>query len=763
MGTAPELPYSGTTNVTLGVSYAEEFTKAGYHYECPTKAGGDPFESEQSEVPVSPSSNVAGGGVTWTVSLILEDVVTGSGTDECYGGDVSLYVRVSTDGTVWSEPSSRDATIGDPPSNLHPAPTLSNPSSTSISYNATSSVSMTVTSTTVFTAWEYKHVCWEADGDRYISAVGNTWPANPTPSGLNETAWWTVRTGGEDNQCFSRPNAAQVWLYVRVKSASTSWSDWVYHPLSIDLSPVAPTFTQVSHNATNEVEYGKTVKVSATVNQKSGFTRVQQYVSCQNRDGGKVELWGTDDGKSPVFTSTTSLTRDWDVTTGDASGECSDDAQPALFARVLTSSGWSRWGSVLVPIAAPVCAVDVPVDAETDQLDRWFVDCTDLHRNEGEFNARRYRITLPNSTEYFPVAIDVTSSIDFEITLVGGSSSALVDSQGGLTRGAGLGAVWYSGRMVKALGVTHTAYVIEISTTETNTTGTFTIDIEPFELVAPTDLKANGHSTGTNGQSRVTWDSVDHATGYEIKYECTPPCVGSTWSRTSTNKATLSLRLNTLYTINVRSNLGNYASDESDDVYTYSTKTIPLNRNVASIALTAYWNPPEYQYIFCTDTIPTTAFSWETEVREGMARWNTATDGIVTLRHTARECDGDDDNDTFDSHEQTGNQVWFASPSEVGAACGLAAAAGCAQGGKTSSGERTPTRIMISDDLTSNRCGGKGVFQVAGHEAGHAFGLGHSAVSPALMEGAIRSGVCEPQPYDIVAIKALYQSVPREE
>ena len=596
--------------MTLGVSYGQQFIKVGYYYKCPTKAGGDPFESEPSEVSVSPSSTVVGGGVTWTVSLMLEDVVTGSGTDECYGGAVSLYVRVSTDGTAWSGWSSRDATIGDPPSTLHPAPTLTNPSPASISYNATTPVSMTVTSTSAFTAWEYKYVCWEADGDRYISAVANTWPSDPTPSDLNETARWTVTTGGENNQCFSRPQAAQVWLYVRVKSATTIWSDWVYHPLSIGLSPVAPAFSQLSHDSANKVEYGKTVEVSAQVRHDARFTRVQQYVSCQNRSGSKVVLRGPDDGKSPVFPRSLFRTRDWDVTTGDASDECSHAASAALFARVLTSSGWSRWGSALVPVAPPVCTVDVSADMETMEQDKWFVDCEDLHDGTGVYKARRYRITLPNNTDYYPMVINVSSKTGFKITLVGGSSSALIDSERGSSQGPVRGGS-YSGRMVQALGVAHTTYTIEISTAATNTTGTFTIDIEPFELVAPTDLKANGHSTGINGQSKVTWDSVSHATGYELKYECTPPCVGSTWSRISTNEATLSLRLNTLYTIKVRSNLGNYASDESDDVYTYSTKTIPLNRNVASIALTAYWNPPEYRYIFCTDTIPTTAFSWE--------------------------------------------------------------------------------------------------------------------------------------------------------
>ena len=243
------------------------------------------------------------------------------------------------------------------------------------------------------------------------------------------------------------------------------------------MSPAASTFTNVSHDRSNLIEYGKTVEVSALVRHGDGFTRTQQYVSCRSRDGSVVESRGPDNGEGPVFTRSMSRNRTWDVTTGDKTDECYNRDWPALFARVLIPAGWSRWGSVLVPVADPACTVDVPVDMKTKTQDRWFVDCTD--RQEGDFAARRYRVTLPDNTDYYPVVINVSSSTDFDITLVGGSSSVLIDSEEGSSQGSVRGGS-YSGRMVKALGVAHTTYTIQISTTETNTTGTFGVVIPEF-------------------------------------------------------------------------------------------------------------------------------------------------------------------------------------------------------------------------------------------------------------------------------------------
>jgi len=746
------LPFRGVSRVTLVISHVEQFTGVEYYYKCPTQSGVDPYQTGPLDEPVV---SFLAGPSRWVVVLRWEDVTTGSGPDECYGGPVSLFVRVQTD-SGWSEWGQHSATIDPPPTNLHPTPTLSSPSSASVSYNATTRVSMTVTSSRVFSAWEYRYVCWEADGDRYVSAVGDTWPSNPTVSGLDETAWWMVTTGGDDDQCFSRPRASQVWLYVRVKSASTEWSDWVYYDrVSIDLSPVAPTFTNVSHDAEDPVGFGQTVEVSARVEHDDVFTRVQQYVSCRNRGGGEVDLRGADGGKSPVFTGSVFRTREWDVTTGDGSGECYHTSSAALFARVLTSDGWSRWGSGLVPVADPVCTVDVPVDMDTREQEKWFVDCTDLHRREGEFAARRYRVTLPNSTDYFPIVINVSSSTDFNITLVGGSSSVLIDSEEGSSQGSVRGGS-FSGRMVKALGVSHTTYTIEISTTNTDTFG---VVIDWFELQPPTNLKANGDSRGfTSGRSKVTWNPVPHIRSYEIRYvkDCPPqPCTGVGWSSpqtVNTNRPILTnLESNVLYRVVVRSVLEKHRSAWSEPLFTYpTTAPLPVNRAVATLRFEGYWNPPQYNYKLCSDTIPTTTiFDWNSEIRKGIAKWQTVADSMVTVNHTVGDCTSD-----VRGTDLIGNQIRILSDVAVGIDCRNPDAGACVMQ-YASNGELTQVIMLLSIDLATHpisMC--SAVLNGAVHEGGHALGFRKHTFVPSVMAKAL----CEPQPYDIVAIKALYQS-----
>ena len=224
----------------------------------------------------------------------------------------------------------------------------------------------------------------------------------------------------------------------------------------------------------------------------------------------------------------------------------------------------------------PVCVTDLTAGTNYRGDDaKWFVDCTDLHRAEGRFSAKRYRITLPNSTDYYPVKINVASTVDFVVKLVGGASSADIGTEDGTLSTPRPRR--YTAKMVQAPGVSHTTYTVEISTENTNTTGTFSVTMEWFDLEPPTNLEANGHSTGTTGQSEITWDIADGAKGHKVEYlVCPPPrtCSGETWpSQTATtNEVTLrNLQLNTLYRVIVRSTLGDHLSQESEAVYTYPT------------------------------------------------------------------------------------------------------------------------------------------------------------------------------------------------
>ena len=615
-----------------------------------------------------------------------------------------------------------------------------------------------------FTRWEYKHVCWDADGQRVTSSTENSWPTTPTPSDLDETALWSVTTGGGEGECFSQARAVWALLFVRTKSATSDWSAWNMQRLRIVPAPGPPSLRSLSRGS---VVFGVSTAVSATVIKGAGFTRVQQYVSCRSRDGTLMDSRDTDPGISSGSSLLVSESVQWNVTTGDDPGECYHNTRATLRTRVYTRGGWSRWATLSVGVTDPACTVDITADTDIDRSDKWFVDCTDLHRTAGVFNARRYQVILPNRTNHHPAVIEVTSSVDFVIKLVGGTSTVIDTKQAVSTIGGGGIAGWHRAEMIQAIGVTHTSYTIEISTQHTNTT--FNINIDWFTLEPPTNLKANGHSTGTTGESIVTWRSAFGAKGYEIRYECgSPNCADSDWAQIPTNRSTLTgLQLNTLYTVKVRSKLGNHVSDESEAVCTYPTTAVPRGERVAFTLLNGFWRPPEYSYVFCSDTIPDTGSGWENQLKQGMASWQAATDGMVRLRHTSEVCDGDDENDTFDLHERTGSQVWFDTPTEVSQACeppDAADAVGCALGGQYDNGEQTPHLILISDDLATDRCGvDVGVYQVAAHEAGHALGLGHNSVLGALMTRGATAGLCEPQPFDIVAVKALYQSLDEED
>ena len=768
-GPVAQVAFRGSADVVVALNHSEEFTRVEHYYQCSTQTEAVPFTSSRSELSVSPALSKDSG--RWGISVTWKDVVTGSGPGECYGDSVSLYARVDSGSLGWSAWGYVEAPIESAPSNLHPTPVLSDPSVVRIAYNRSTRVVMTVDSTQEFTAWEYKHVCYNSYGDRVVSGTENRWPTFPTDSGLDEYIAWLVRTGGKDNECFSQPRVAFVLLHVRIKSSRTEWSHWAYHRLPIDLAPVAPTFSMVSHDSSMPVAFGETSDVAARVSHVKTFTRIEQYVACRNRAGEAVVDRG---GKSSVFTRSFFGTWEWLVTTGDDSGECYHRSSVTLFALVLLPSGWSRWGSTLVPAAKPVCVSDV-VDLSVDEQATWFVDCTALHRKDkGTFSGKRYRITLESGQPHYPVAVEVASSTDFVITLVGGTSSTTVATKEGVTRAAGGGTVWYSGRMVEALSVGEVTYVLEISTKDGGEKGTFSIDIEEYVLNPPTDLQANGHSAGEMGQSQVSWNSVLDAKGYEVQYilDCPPkPCSTAFWSspplKTNTNSSTLTnLKLDTVYRIVARSILGIFKSDWSEPVYTYTTND-PLALNtetVAGFGFHGYWASKRYSYTLCVDTIPattttpqaggltksTTTLDWKTEIINGLAVWQPILSGLVSVSGRQLDCT------TVNS---VANPVKIATKNDVADLCMRKRAIGCTRSTNIDNAKRKNARIYLSDTLTKELEDCSRLFQIAAHEAGHALGFDakHTHLEDLLMYSEPATA-CLPGGYEIAAIKALYQS-----
>ena len=313
-----QIPFGETTRFTAIAASAEAFDELEYRYFCHQQGGGD---VEPAAAPLGPfNPAVLRRTVTW-------DVTTGDDSGECYSNSgIRFYVRVKSDSTAWSDeiyewiavttepgttpptttttiPPTTTTTTGGTPSDDHPTPILSDPSHASIPYTATTPFMMTVTSTREFTSWEYKYVCWDGDNDPYEPAPRNTWPASPASSLLSGTATWNIATGGGNNQCFSQPRANQVWVSVRIKSATTDWSEWAVHQLNIALAPRAPVFSNVSHDNTNEAVYGETVDVSAWVGHRESYTHIQQYVSCSNREGNLIDMRGPNNGMGTELAS----------------------------------------------------------------------------------------------------------------------------------------------------------------------------------------------------------------------------------------------------------------------------------------------------------------------------------------------------------------------------------------------------------------------------------------------------------------------------
>ncbi len=767
LGSIPDLPYRGTTDVFVGVDYREEFSKTEHYYRC--SAGSGTFRSADVEETATPRFSDQSG--RWAESVTWEDVVTGDGPGECHGRDVSLYVRVYSDSSGWSEWVSGDASIEDAPATLHPTPVLNKPSHTSIPYNDTSQVTMTVTSTRSFNAWEYFYVCHNSYGDRHVSATGDSWPVFPTASGRTEVATWNVVTGGEDDECFSRSRAAFVLLYVRVKSATTEWSNWASHRLNIDLAPAGPVFSAGSHSGTT-VKFGEEVDISARVSQSQFFTQTEHYSSCRSRDGEDVVVRGENDGRSTVHSRYAFKTLWWVVTTGDHSEECYHRNSVVLFARVLTSSGWSRWSSTTIPVGPPPCVTSVR-NLSIDEQGKWFVDCTALYRKgKSGHSAKRYWIRLPNTAQYQPVAVEVSSSVDFVVTLVGGTSSTVAGKEKGVTRSAGNDEVWYSARMVKALNKSERTYTLEISTAEISATGSFSIDIQEFDLQPPTNLRADGHSPGTTAQSSVSWTPVPDATGYQVRYieDCPPqPCLGEAWSplqAITTNKITLiTINLKVLYRIAIRSTLGSYTSDWAAPLFTYSTnRPLPPAGAVAGFRFHGVWSPPIFEYKLCSDTIPVSSVvpsptstsrvvNWEADIRAAISLWPMAVEGLVKVKPSIGKCK--DAQGTIDLDDADENLIVVFPDGTVSTLCGGNHALACAKLRVDGDLLERVNILFPQKFATMMEKSCTSLHNGSVHEAGHALGFrSHPDNTKAVMGAPL----CFPQPYDIVALKALYQS-----
>ncbi|MYB44911.1 MAG: matrixin family metalloprotease [Acidimicrobiia bacterium] len=88
-------------------------------------------------------------------------------------------------------------------------------------------------------------------------------------------------------------------------------------------------------------------------------------------------------------------------------------------------------------------------------------------------------------------------------------------------------------------------------------------------------------------------------------------------------------------------------------------------------------------------------------------------------------------------------------------------ALGCARSWRGVFGQVNHTRIGIREDSGLDNAGTScsQLFRITVHEVGHALGLGHATSKPdQTVMNMPGDDLCGPQPYDAVAVMAVYQS-----
>ena len=325
-----------------------------------------------------------------------------------------------------------------------------------------------------------------------------------------------------------------------------------------------------------------------------------------------------------------------------------------------------------------------------------------------------------------------------------------------------------SGRSVKK-DITFAIKIRESDTTGWSRAAEITLPIAPPPPSHPPVLvDANGDSrglSGSEGQSKVEWSPVTNATSYEVRYCCTDD-EDTDWSEPISTEGlsiTISgLTTKVLYNVQVRAVNESGKSKWSTNIYTYPTRTAATEGDtISGIPINGYLSPPKYQYTICTNTLGATdgmtalsdaaRTNWIDQVEGGIRAWATATGRMVRATYHSKRCT-----------DQT-STVERVNAAEMQMRCRLRDAAspvGCAQNGPDTTGRIPYTAISLLDSLSDESNGScTQLFQVAMHEAGHAYGLGHHdgrEGGKSVMYS--HKPYCAPTATDIVAIKAVYQS-----
>jgi hypothetical protein len=144
--------------------------------------------------------------------------------------------------------------------------------------------------------------------------------------------------------------------------------------------------------------------------------------------------------------------------------------------------------------------------------------------------------------------------------------------------------------------------------------------------------------------------------------------------------------------------------------------------------------------------------NWINQVKGGIRTWETATGQMVKAAPKAKRCTNQTSTVERVNATEMKMRCMPEDPDDV--------PDGCAQNGPDSTGRIRNTKISLLDSLSNESAGScTRLFQVAMHEAGRAFGLGHHNGRDGGKSVMYSSRpYCAPTASDIVAIKAVYQS-----
>ena len=325
-------------------------------------------------------------------------------------------------------------------------------------------------------------------------------------------------------------------------------------------------------------------------------------------------------------------------------------------------------------------------------------------------------------------------------------------------------------------------------------------------LLAPTDLRANGHLT--NDRITLRWSSVSGASSYSVRYVeeicssngvCAPDTRGPggpLWRTAPSDDVTISgttviearlrgLAEGTLYRVEVQAGFPD-TSPWSEFVFVYPTDS-PLDSDteVATAPFHGYQaknsqGSHDFRYVLCEETIPTGLAMDAQDMKDAVEEWEDTVvwdegNGANIITTTAYALPPGEQCRVSGAPPIGRFEVAFSSASRVKSACGNPFPWGDSPPACWRS--RSLTRVGLQS-ISNGRAyfnvdhgvahwnaalvgGCKKLQETLIHEVGHAFGIGRQHpvnTAHSIMSYQDPTNYCSPQAYDIVAMMANYQS-----